>query len=92
MTDHSKATPRPWTSGKLGNDYDQHAIYQDDPRSGDTIAHVFGGDNAAMIVEAVNSHDRLVEENKRLREALEEIIKDMNVAMWQCCTSVPINQ
>ena len=38
-------------------------------------------DEHALLVVAVNSHDRLVEENSRLREALEEIIRDMDVAM-----------
>jgi len=80
MTDHSKATPRPWLHCKLANDADQYEVYQSGA-SGKSIAVVFGYDNAVLITESINNHDRLVEENKRLRGALKEIIRDMNVAM-----------
>jgi hypothetical protein len=34
--------------------------------------------NAALIVEAVNNHARLTEENKRLREALEACLEELS--------------
>ena len=74
MTDHSKATPRPWKWEQDDEVYDIRSDY-----TGLLIACVstltpdIDKANISLIVEAVNSHDRLVEENKRLREALREL-------------------
>lgn len=55
-------------------------IDQDDDRQGLGTAEA----NAALIVEAVNSHASLVAENARLRDALAPIVKDVESAgaLW----------
>jgi hypothetical protein len=80
MTDHSKATPRPW----------KYTVTIEPIKSGTRVIHrVLDNNNIAIcevtglrdqaikaniIVEAVNNHDRLFEENKRLREALAGLV------------------
>jgi hypothetical protein len=78
MTDHSKATPRPW----ICNQYDADSPVTIQSTTGKWVCKISSTGNwakqsqdtvkanAALIVEAVNNHDRLVEENKRLRDAL----------------------
>ncbi|MDD4984364.1 MAG: hypothetical protein PHQ43_01045 [Dehalococcoidales bacterium] len=85
MTDHSKATPRPIELPITGEVMKHTADIRDARgRLVCKIEHGATGRSMAIcrvIVEAVNNHDRLAEENKRLREALKEIDRDMNVAM-----------
>ncbi len=71
MTDHSKATPRPWKRLNHSFTGDGNTLLVGACFSG--IGTLPAASNAALIVEAVNSHDRLVEENKRLRTMLDEI-------------------
>jgi hypothetical protein len=72
-------TPLPWRVGDRApyveiwgcmrmNSYPIVASMESDPR----------GANAALIVEAVNSHSSLLEERERLKEALEKLTKAGN--------------
>jgi hypothetical protein len=87
MTDHSKATPRPWKSVSYrDNDTIQPAQPYVAIQTADNSKRIANlplpGNfaDAFLIVDAVNAfdllteeNDRLVEENKRLRDALDKI-------------------
>jgi hypothetical protein len=86
MTEHSKATPRPWRIYDMClparkrieiHGYAEKPVaiipQQERGKHYQPESTPITRDNAALIVEAVNNHDRLIEENKRLRDVLERI-------------------
>jgi len=83
----TKHSPTPWRVGKT---------YMDEPRTlcvedADGVEiYVIGSEagqrclnDAAYIVDAVNSHERLVAENARLRKVLERISEECSLDYWQ---------
>jgi len=67
MTD-TKHTPIPWVISKVGNNYDEYMIYEEDGpvvgghtvRGHNVCNTVYGEANAAFIVKACNEYDEHV--------------------------------
>lgn len=64
-------TKTPWLASNPGY-YGDCEIYEDDPFKAKTICHVKNASDAAYIVRAVNSHEKLVDS---LKETLGELIR-----------------
>lgn len=71
-------TPGPW---KIGHSYTSEiAIRNNDEDCVAVVCELLEGemkDNAAFIIEAVNNYDRLMAENKRLKEALKGLTENI---------------
>lgn len=84
MTQSKEHTPLPWKY-EYGNWSQKYCIKISLDGRRVPIADVHEEANAKLIIEAVNNHDRLLRENKRMREALEKIRKYSDrdgVATW----------